>query len=735
MNTATPADGATGPSTAPGTSGATAAPRRHLPAWMTLLTAVVGAGILAAVAVLPAAAAVGWAVNSGSEMMNSNVRDMASAASVPQTTTVTDRDGKPIARLYDQRREPVPGDRISRAMKDAIVAVEDRRFYDHAGVDVRGTLRAVAANLSSGGVEQGASTLDQQYVKNYLLLIDADTDSERAAATEQSAARKLREMKMAADLDRQLSKDEILTRYLNLVSFGHGSFGVEDAARTYFGVSAADLSLPQAATLAGMVQSTSALDPFTYPEASLARRNVVLDAMADTGVAAPADVAAAKQAPLGVRETPGGAPSGCIGADDAGFFCDYTLSWLNDHGLSPDTLRRGGYTVRTTLDPAAQEAAVRATRRNADPQATGVAEATTFIHPGETTHDVVAMASSREYGLDTDRHQTVLPVTHSLQGHGAGSVFKVFVAAAALEDGMGLDTMVDVPRRVEVTGLGSGGAEGCPPATYCVENASTAYPARMPLREALAQSPNTPFITMLQKIGVPRAVDLAVKLGLRSYAEPGSDPAGGSIADRVTAENSGSFVLGPTPVNPLELSNVAATLSDDGRWCEPTPVISVTDRDGRDVPVGKNDCEQVLDPGIARALADGLGGDTAHGTAAAAARAAGWTAPMSAKTGTTETSYSAAFLGFTPGWAGAVYAYNDGGTPSPLCTSPLRQCAKGGLYGGNEPAATWFGASLPVIDRFGSPGLPPVDPRFLRQRSPEAGGLARTGTPGVHAAP
>ncbi|MGV8268214.1 penicillin-binding protein, partial [Pseudomonas aeruginosa] len=144
----------------------------------------------------------------------------------------------------------------------------------------------------------------------------------------------------------------------------------------------------------------------------------------------------------------------------------------------------------------------------------------TFIHPGETTHDVVAMASSRGYGLDTDRHQTVLPVTHSLQGHGAGSVFKVFVAAAALEDGMGLDTMVDVPRRVEVTGLGSGGAEGCPPATYCVENASTAYPARMPLREALAQSPNTPFITMLQKIGVPRAVDLAVKLGLRSYAEP-----------------------------------------------------------------------------------------------------------------------------------------------------------------------------------------------------------------------
>ena len=140
-------------------------------------------------------------------------------------------------------------------MKESIVAIEDRRFYEHNGVDLRGSARALAANLSSGGVAEGASTLNQQYIKNYLWLISAKNDDERAAATETSLARKLREMKLAGDLDDRFSKDEILTRYLNLISFGRGAYGVEAAARTYFDHSAEKLTDAEAALLAGVVQS------------------------------------------------------------------------------------------------------------------------------------------------------------------------------------------------------------------------------------------------------------------------------------------------------------------------------------------------------------------------------------------------------------------------------------------------------------------------------------------------
>ena len=176
--------------------------------------------------------------------------------------------------------------------------------------------------------------------------------------------------------------------------------------------------------------------------------------------------------------------------------------------------------------------------------------------------------------------------------------------------------------------------------------------------------------------------------------------------------NLGSFVLGPTAVDPLELSNVAASLADHGRWCEPLPVLSIKDRNGEDVELEEADCEQAIDKSIADALANGMGSDAQSGTAAAAARAEGWSASVSAKTGTTETSFSAAFLGFTPGWAGSTYIFNDGGTPQNLCTSPVRQCGSGNLYGGNEPARIFFEASKPMIDKYGGGKLPSYDKKY-----------------------
>ncbi|MGV0408799.1 transglycosylase domain-containing protein [Corynebacterium resistens] len=675
-----------------------------------LFAAILVGGLLLALAMVPFAGLSGWAVSATNKTMNSNVQDISANDDLPRMSRVTDRNGSTLAYIYDQRRIEVSPDAISQSMKDAIVSIEDRRFFEHGGVDVRGTIRAAAANVTSGGVSEGASTLNQQYVKNYLLLVKADSTEQQAAAIETSIPRKLREMKMASELDKKFSKDEILARYLNLVSFGNNAFGVQTAAQTYFGANAKDLTVPQAALLAGVVQSTSRHDPFTNPDSARARRNAVLDAMASTGKISAEEAKKYKEQPLGVGKEPRRNTNGCIGAGNAGFFCDYVMQWLDSKGLDRDKIAKGGYTIRTTLDRPAQEAANKASKKHVSATAPGVASASNYVTPTKDGHEVLAMASSRNYGLDSKKYETVLPITHSLQGHGAGSVFKIFAAAKAIEQGAGLNTVLDVPSRLDVDNMGHGGAKNCPPTKYCVENAGP-YKSTMTLKEALATSPNTPFISMVEKVGVKEVVDLAVKMGLRSYANKNSH-GDTSVAKYTTDNNLGSFVLGPNAVNPLELSNVAATLADHGRWCEPRPVLKVTDHAGKEVPLKKTECEQALNKDVADALANGMGADVSSGTAASAASSVGWSGLISAKTGTTETSYSAAFLGFTPKWAGSTYIFNDGGTSMNLCTAPVRQCAEGNLYGGNEPAQTFLETSKTGVSRYGGPGLPSYDRKY-----------------------
>lgn len=692
---------------------------------MKLAVAVVLTGLLLASALFPALGGSGYLMARTADNLAVSSRSVVSGEA-PTITTITDVHGTPMAWLYEQRRTNVESDRISDEMKDAIVAIEDRRFWEHSGVDWQGTIRAALANFTSGSVQQGASTIEQQLIKNHALLVEAETEAERRAATATDYGRKLREIRIAQDLEDNLSKDEVLTRYLNLVPFGNGSFGVEDAARTYFGITAAELSVPQAALLAGLVQQTSGLNPYTNPDGALYRRNDVLNAMADTGSISRAQADDAIATDLGVLPEPNRLPQGCIAAGDSGFFCDYVIEYLAEHGLDRAALSRGGYTVRTTLDPAVQASIQNSVRTHASPTAQGVAEVMNIIEPGTDSRRVLAMASSRVYGLDADAMQTVQPQPHSPVGNGAGSVFKIFAATAAVEQGMGIDTELAVPRRYEATGLGTGGAAGCPANMYCVENVGT-FPQTMTLRESLARSPNTPFIAMSEQVGVDGVMDMAVRLGMRSYLEPGSFDGESSVADYVSDNTLGSFALGPTPVDALELTNVGATLASDGRWCEPNPIEELTDRDGNPVQLEEPACEQAVDPGVAHAMAHALSSDIDGGTAEAAAETVNWDGPVAAKTGTTESNQSAAFLGFTSGLAGAVYVYNDSPTTTELCTSPLRQCWSGDLYGGREPALTWFGAVSPIIDDFGGKVLPDMDPAFhegtARARMPDVVGM------------
>lgn len=681
-------------------------------AWSCLL-----ASVLLAAMLFPVAGGLGLMSNRASDIV-ANGSAQVLDGDVPAVTTMVDANGNTIAWLYSQRRFEVPSDKIADTMKLAIVSIEDKRFTEHNGVDWKGTLTGLAGYASGDLSTRGGSTIEQQYVKNYQLLVVAQTDAEKRAAVEATPARKLREIRMALTLDKTLTKPEILTRYLNLVSFGNGAFGIQDAAQTYFGIDATELNWQQSALLAGLVQSTSTLNPYTNPDGALARRNIVLDTMIENLPDRADELRAAKQEPLGILPQPNELPRGCIAAGDRAFFCDYVEEYLARAGMSKEQVARGGYLIKTTLDPDVQAKVKSAVDSNAAPDLPGIASVMNVVLPGKTSHPVIAMVSNRTYGLNMDVGETVQPQPFSLVGDGAGSIFKIFTTAAALELGLGINAVLDVPARFNAKGLGEGGAKGCPRETWCVENYRDPRNLSMNITDALAKSPNTAFAKLISQVGVSRTVDMAVKLGLRSYADPGTarayDPNNNeSLADFIKRQNIGSFTLGPFEVNPLELANVAATLASGGMWCPPNPVQAIYDRRGNEISINPESCEQVVPEGLANTLSNAMSRDTISGTGAPAANSAGWSLPMSGKTGTTEAHRSAGFLGYTNRYAAVNYIYDDSPDPTDLCSFPLRQCYDGDLFGGKEPADTWFTAMTPIADDFGEVTLPPTDPRYV----------------------
>ena len=689
------------------------------------------AGVAAAALMFPFAGGIGLMSNRASDIVANGSAQLIQG-DVPQVSTMVDAAGNPIAWLYSQRRFEVATDKIANTMKLAIVSIEDKRFAEHNGVDWQGTLTGLSGYLSGNPGTRGGSTIEQQYVKNYQLLVTAQTDAERRAAVELTPARKLREIRMALTLDKTFSKPEILTRYLNLVFFGNGAFGIQDAAQTYFGIDASQLNWQQAALLAGLVQSTSLLDPYTNPEGALQRRNVVLDTMIENLPQQADQLRAAKAEPLGVLPQPNELPGGCIAARERGFFCDYVLEYLARAGVSKEQVARGGYLIRTTLEPKVQASVKSAIDKIASPTLEDVASVMSVIKPGKDAHRVIAMAGNRTYGLNSDAYQTVQPQPFSLVGDGAGSIFKIFTTAAALDMGMGIDAQLQVPGSFQARGLGSSETPGCPKETWCVKNAGN-YRGSMNVTDALATSPNTAFAKLIQQVGVPRAVDMAVRLGLRSYALPGTarayDPESNeSLADFIKRQNIGSFTLGPFQLNALELANVAATLASGGVWCPPSPIDKIFDRHGNEVSFTSQPCDQAVPEGLANTFANALSKDSqSPGTAAGAAGSVGWSLPMSGKTGTTESHRSSGFVGFTNQYAAANYIFADSSNPSGICSFPLRECGSGDLFGGNEPARTWFEAMKPIATDFGDVHLPPTDPRYVdgapEGRVPSVSGL------------
>ncbi|MGH3566533.1 MAG: transglycosylase domain-containing protein [Pseudonocardia sp.] len=680
-----------------------------------LLGLCVLAGILVAGMVFPVAAGLGLVAGDAGASFTSVSTDLVDGA-LPQASTLVDTAGQPFAAVFDQNRASVTADEISPAMKAAMVAIEDRRFYQHQGVDWQGTVRALIANSASGDVVQGASTLTQQYVKNYLLYVEAQTEAERLKATEQTPARKLKEAQIALQMERTLAKEEILTRYLNIVFWGNGAYGVKAAASTYFGIAPDQLTVPQAALLAGMVRSTTAFDPVSKPAAALDRRNLVILRMRDQQMINEAQAQEALATPLGVVNPLNTQANGCIGAVDAGFFCKYVVDYLIDAGFTEEKIKRGGYTIRTTLDRDVLNRMKASLNTEVPASQPNVANVMSVVAPGQGRHRVLGMASSRTFGLDAEALETSYGLPYEPVNLGAGSVYKIFTAATALQKGLGINYELVVPPSGYASPIYTdGGGRPLP-----VQN-SGSYAERLSLTDALALSPNTAFIKLMEFTGVPDVVDMSVKLGMRSLGTTFFvNPRTGQRTDRTIAEvtkaqEQASFTLGVSPTSVLELANVGATLASAGVWCPPSPIESITDPAGNPVLVTEAPCEQVVPAGLANTMMTALSKDDTSGTAARAAGEVGWNRPMAGKTGTTQQNKSAAFLGVVPEMSGAVITFDNSRSPKPLCDGPGSPfaCRSGNIFGGKTPAETWFGTMKPLLEGKPAVPLPPTDPRYL----------------------
>ncbi len=695
------------------------------------------AGVLVAGMLFPLVGALGVVSNRASDTIDSVSADLV-ATDPPLITTITDSAGTPIASLFDQYRVPVTSEQISPTMKAALISIEDRRFFDHNGVDWKGTIRAAISNQSGGDV-QGASTLTQQYVKNYLInVVNRGNKTEQSKAQEQTIARKLREARIAIQLEQKMNKEEILTGYLNVVEFAYEVYGIGAASSAYFGTTPAKLSVAQSALLAGAVNNPVLYNPWRKPAETLTRRDMVIDKMVENQKLSPDAAATAKKEPLGILPEPKKPAANCVGAGpEYGFYCQYVYEYLRKVGFTEDAIQTGGYTIKTSFDARATQLAKAAAMAEVPKTQPGIANTMAIVQPGKERHQVLALVANRDYGLQSDQGQTVYGLPSRIANKfGAGSIFKIFTAAAFLEKGGGVMNQIDNPAK-HVSQVFVGGAKGCPrtprpndgdTTLYCVENFGESAP-KMTLQAALAKSPNTGFVILEERVGMGPVVDMASRLGLRDTMAAsfgGADP--DPTSDRPELNQSqadyfkpndkstgkGSFTLGPGPLSTLELANVGATIMSGGVWCPPTPLIEVRDRDGKKIEVNEQPCEQAVAEPLANTLAFGLSQDDISGTAVAAARAVGWNRPMIGKTGTTQESKSAGFLGATPQISAAVLTFNDSPKPRGICDGePPRLCAEGNIFGGKVPARTWFQTMVKYLEGQPVVPLPPTDPRYM----------------------
>jgi membrane peptidoglycan carboxypeptidase len=692
-------------------------------------------GVLAAAMVLPIVATTGVLVRNEADKFTTL---SLTAQGLPQRSEILDRNGNLLAYVYGVDvpyystatkagvvqyfgwdRQPVTYGQIAPNMVNALVGIEDSRYWAHGAIDLRGTIRAVVNDLQHQPV-QGGSTIAQQYVKNVLLLKAemADNSQGVTAAAADTLSRKLNELRMAVASEHQQSKQDIVAGYLNDAFFDNNAYGVEAAAETYFDTSAGKLTVTQAATLAGIVENPSKYDPIAHPGAALTRRNTVLYRMATTNnglTMAQFKVDEAKPLGLHVAIPQSGCQSSSVGT--AGFFCQYVEEvFLNDpaYGKTPlaraKLLATGGLKIYTTLNQKDQQAANNAVNyvmptnsgyynpsHNADTEA--------VVQPG--TGQIEAMAEDRSYG--TDRGQTEINYAVNTAYGGStgvqtGSSSKLFTLITALKQGVPFGFQLTVPGSTTVTGYTN--CEGGPAGTttsgvvggYDVSNAEGPGKSTDSLYTGTTNSINVFYAELEKKVGLCNVVHTAVDLGMtRADGTPLLSWDGKNVPP---ADNFPSFTLGSVNVSPLSMASAYATVAARGTYCSPVAMTKVVASSGHTLAVPSANCHRVLSTDVADAVNYILQGVLTTGTAGNIGGLTGREA--AGKTGTSNVESNngtpyAAFAGYTPSLVGYVSVFNpisptgDTMANQSACyrlESGIQSCP-GEMFGADAPGSTW----------------------------------------------
>lgn len=638
------------------------------PVWPLLLALTIGVcSALVALLLLPLFGAVGVGANALEKRLTAAGANFTRIPHFPQRSTIYAKDGSVLATLFlNENRTIVHLDKVSRHAQDAVLAIEDHNFYEHGAINVSSVIRAMLANLIAGHVTQGGSTLTQQLVKNAVIQSDAQT-----------FARKFQEAALAIRLEQTYSKDKILELYMNEVYFGNGVYGIGTAARYYFNESASKLDLAQSALLAGLIQSPATFDPITHPDAALARRNEVLDHMAEYGMAPTGKVAKAKLTPI-------------LLATDIGqqtqkvqpFFVHYINELILDktnhafdafgktHAQRVHTLFQGGLKIYTTLDPAWQRYAQEAVNEspNIDPK-TGPDVSLVSIDP--TNGAIRAMLSGKNYRRDQ----------LDLVWHGrrqVGSAFKPFTLAAAFEQGFPPGKVYDSK------------SPFCSPlwisADHCVSNAEGGGGGYVDLWTATQDSINVVFAQLALDVGPQNIVDVAHKMGITAPL------------DAVPA-----ITLGTEEVSTLDMASGYSTLANNGIHCEPFAVARVLLPNGTKLYQHHPTCDQAIPADIAHQITAMLERVICCGTGQAYASGLG--RPEAGKTGTGQDYTNVYFAGYTPQVTTAVWV------GFPAGNIPMDTYYGHSVFGGTLAAPIWKAFMLKAVAGMPIEGFPAPPPQ------------------------
>ncbi len=647
------------------------------------------AGVLVAGLFIPFAGMAGVTSNAAATELQSLPAELATP--VPATRSkVLMGNGKTLAFFYDENRVPVKLKNIAPIMQTAQIAVEDHRFYEHGALDFKGTMRALVRNSAAGGTTQGGSSLTQQYVK--MVQIEAcqakgDTQCVRDAQAP-TMQRKIRELRYAIAMEKKFTKDEILERYLNIAYYGEGAYGVEAAARHYYSTKASELTLPQAAMLAGLVQNPDSNNPVRNPSAALDRRDVVINRMVELKLITLDQAREAKQAGFDQKDVTK-TRNGCVGTRYP-FLCDYVRrTLLNTPSLGKteddrkNMINRGGLIIQTAIDPKTQDLAQKRVSAVVGPR-DPVISTMNMIQPG--TGLIIAMAQSRPVmGNNAKKGQTYWnlaaePAMGGIQGYQAGSTFKLFTLAAALEKGIPISKRFNAKSPLNFTGRRFTSCRGRERIwdRWSVRNA-VGHSKTIGMLEAAQFSVNTYFIQLELAAGMCRVTKMAARTGVKVGARIGQPP-----VDIVREfQDKPSFTLGTVEVSPLSMAEAYATFAARGIHCDPIIVSKITTRSGKNLAVPDANCRRVVDKDVADGVNKVLKSVVDKGTGKRAKIYDG--RAIAGKTGTIDSNEAVWFAGYTPEIAGVAMISVDN-TKRPFIKRGAGYYRRGGVKGYRVPS-------------------------------------------------